>query len=175
MYFRSSQTNRDLPMPPTPMRVSNFGRLSRLVDCTSSLAKRSSSSRPTKGGSGVEPLPEPPRCPTTRSTRHAGSGSALPLTERSSTRVNRMAFPAARCVRSPTRTVPGSAADWRRDAVFTKSPATRFWSNAPTVATASPVSTPARARRGTPNSMPSELTRSTTSSADRTARSASSS
>ena len=50
----------------------------------------------------------------------------------------------------------GSAADWMRDAVFTRSPATMPWPSAPSVTAASPVSTPARARRsGAPKSAPS--------------------
>ena len=43
--------------------------------------------------------------------------------------------------------VPGSAADWIRDAVLTRSPATMPWPWAPTVTAASPVRTPARRRR----------------------------
>ena len=74
-------------------------------------------------------------------------------------------------VASPTRTVPGSATDWSRAATLTRSPATMPWLVAPIVTAASPVSTPARAwmpgpRRGTT---------STSSSAARTLRSASSS
>ena len=78
---------------------------------------------------------------------------------------------AARCVASPTRTTPGAAADWRRDAVLTRSPATMPSFVAPIVTAASPVRTPARARMPGPR----DRTASTTSSAARTARSASSS
>ena len=82
----------------------------------------------------------------------------------------------ARRVGSPTSTWPGSATDWIRAAVFTMSPATMPWPSAPTVTVASPVSTPARARRSaTPISSPSAVTAATRSSAARTARSASSS
>ena len=72
---------------------------------------------------------------------------------------------------SPTSTVPGSAADWMRDAVLTRSPATMPWPSAPSVTAASPVRTPARAceRRIEAG------TAATRSSAARTARSASSS
>jgi hypothetical protein len=56
------------------------------------------------------------------------------------------------------------------------SPATMPWPSAPTVTVASPVRTPARARRlGTPISSPSAVTAATRSRAARTARSASSS
>ena len=43
---------------------------------------------------------------------------------------------------SPTSTVPGAAADCRRLAVLTRSPATIPWLVAPMVTAASPVSTP---------------------------------
>ena len=78
---------------------------------------------------------------------------------------------AARWVASPTRTVPGAAAVWSREAVLTRSPATIPWSLAPIVTAASPVSTPERA--WTPG--PRSRTASTSSRAARTARSASSS
>jgi hypothetical protein len=81
-----------------------------------------------------------------------------------------------RIVDSPTRTEPGVATDWIRDAVFTRSPATIPWFWAPSETAASPVSTPARARRsGAPTSSPRSLTNAVSSSAARTARSASSS
>ena len=87
-----------------------------------------------------------------------------------------MAASVAHRVRSPTSTVPGSAADWMRLAVFTRSPATMPWPSAPIVTAASPVSTPARAlRSGAPTSSPSAATDAINSSAARTARSASSS
>jgi hypothetical protein len=78
---------------------------------------------------------------------------------------------AARWVASPTRTVPGAAADWSREAVLTRSPATIPWPIAPSVTAASPVSTPPRAC----SPGPSVCTASTSSSPARTARSASSS
>ena len=56
-----------------------------------------------------------------------------------------MAAFAARWVASPTRTVPGAATHWSRDAVLTRSPATMPWLVAPIVTAASPVRTPARA------------------------------
>ena len=82
----------------------------------------------------------------------------------------------ARFVDSPTRTVPGSAADCTREAVLTRSPATIPSPVAPSVTVASPVMTPARARNsGIPTSSPSAETAVTRSRAARTARSASSS
>ena len=73
------------------------------------------------------------------------SGSALPLSSRSPAGSNAIAPAADRRVLSPTRTVPGAAAVWRRLAVFTRSPATSPWLVAPRVTAASPVRTPARA------------------------------
>ena len=137
--------------------------------------RRNSSARPTNGGSIASLRLAPPRSPTTRSARHAATGSSLPLSVRSPTRSNAIAFPAAWNVASPTRTVPGSAEDWSREAVFTRSPATMPWFSAPSVAAASPVRTPARARSSTPTAAPSASTPSRSSSAARTARSASSS
>ena len=64
-------------------------------------------------------------------------------------------------VDSPTRTVPGSAADCSRAAVLTRSPATIPWPPAPRVTAASPVRTPTRARRSAPVRAPRAPTRST--------------
>ena len=72
-------------------------------------------------------------------------------------------------------TAPGAAADCSRAAVLTMSPVTKPSSTALRTATASPVWTPARACSATPRDDPSAPTRSMISSADRTARSASSS
>jgi hypothetical protein len=77
----------------------------------------------------------------------------------------------ARIVASPTRTAPGGATAWRRAAVLTRSPATSPWKAAPRVTAASPVRTPQR----TSMPGPSAVTASASSSAARTARSASSS
>ncbi len=86
-----------------------------------------------------------------------------------------MASAVARRVASPTSTVPGGAMPWRREAVFTRSPATIPWPVAPTVAAASPVRTAgADLERRSPASEMA-LTASTSSSAARTARSGSSS
>ena len=89
----------------------------------------------------------------------------------------RRSLPRSR-VASPRRRgpCPGSAADWMRDAVLTRSPATMPWPSAPSVTAASPVRTPARAR--SPGRRPrrrATARRRARSSAARTARSASSS
>ena len=73
-----------------------------------------------------------------------GTGAALPLSSCSPAGSKAMAPAAACIVDSPTRTVPGGATDWRRDAVLTRSPATMPWFVAPRVTAASPVRTPAR-------------------------------
>ncbi len=55
---------------------------------------------------------------------------------------------------SSTRTVPGSAIDWRREAVLTVSPSTMPSPSAPTSTAALPVSTPTRSRSsGMPTSL----------------------
>ena len=51
-----------------------------------------------------------------------------------------------RIVDSPTKTAPGVATDWNREAVFTRSPATIPWSSASRVTAASPVRTRACAK-----------------------------
>ena len=56
--------------------------------------------------------------------RQVAVGSALPLSARSPTSSYAMAPDVARYVDSPTMTVPGSATDCRRAAVFTRSPTT---------------------------------------------------
>ena len=169
--MRNSHASRVLPMPAGPITDTRRARPSRPVAWNSSLSRRSSSSRPTNGASSVSDRFRPPRSATTRSARHAGTGAALPLSVCSPAGSKAIAFEAARCVASPTRTEPGGATDWRRDAVFTRSPATMPCPTAPIMTAASPVSTPARA--SIPG--PSALTAWTSSSPARTARSASSS
>ena len=106
-----------------------------------------------------------------RRARHVGTGAALPLSACSPAGSNAIAPEAARNVDSPTSTVDGAAADCRRAAVFTMSPATIPWFVAPMVTAASPVRTPQRA------SIPGATagTAATSSRPARTARSASSS
>ena len=94
----------------------------------------------------VRPRSRPPRSATTRIARHAVTGASLPLSDLLAERPRtRSRSRAARCVASPTSTVPGCAAPWSRLAVLTRSPATMPWFVAPMVTAASPVSTPARA------------------------------
>ena len=77
-YLRSSQASRDFPMPPIPVTDTTRGLPSRPVACSSSLRMRSSSPRPTNGGStGIRFWPC--RSATTRSARQAGTGCSLPL------------------------------------------------------------------------------------------------
>ena len=78
----------------------------------------------------------------------------MPFSESSPTSTNATAFDAERCVASPTSTVPGSAADCSREAVFTMSPMTMPSASPPTVAAASPVRTPARAAQVDPDVVP---------------------
>ncbi len=170
-YLRNSQARRDLPIPAGPVTDTRRRRPSRLVAWNRSLSRRSSSARPVNGASRPSLRLRPPRSATTRRARQAGTGLALPLSARSPTCSKAIAPPAARRVASPTSTVPGFAADCSRAAVLTMSPATIPWFTAPSVTAASPVSTPARASMPWPRT----ATASTSSSAARTARSASSS
>ncbi len=171
MYLRNSQASRDLPMPPAPITLISRGRPSRVVAWNRSLSSRSSSSRPTNGASSVSARPTPPRWATTRTARDAGTGLALPLSAWSDVASKTIALPAAWRVASPTSTVDGAAAPWRRLAMLTMSPVTMPWFVAPSVTAASPVWIPAR----TSSPGPIARTATTRSRAARTARSASSS
>ena len=171
MYFSNSQASRDLPMPATPTIDTSVARRSSAVAWNSSLTSRSSRSRPTNGGSSAEDLSAPLRPAVTRTASQRGTGSALPLSACSPASSYATAASVVRRVASPTSTCPGSAADWIRDAVFTRSPATMPCPSAPRVTAASPVSTPARAATAGSSSG----TSARRSSAARTARSASSS
>jgi hypothetical protein len=112
----------------------------------------------------------------TRTARHSCTGSDLPLSSRAPASSYTTASSVACLVDSPTSTEPGSATDWIRDAVLTRSPATIPSLLAPMVTAASPVSTPTRARSSEdPISCPSAATAAVRSMAARTARSASSS
>ncbi len=156
-------------MPAGPTTETSRTRDSRSVAWKRSLSCRSSSARPTNGASRASVRLRPPRSAMTRVARQAATGAPLPLSVSSPIGSNAIARDAARNVLSPTITVPGSAAPWRRAAVFTESPTIMPSPSAPTRTTASPVSTPARAL------MLSARTSSTSSRAARTARSASSS
>ncbi len=111
----------------------------------------------------------------TRSARHSATGSDFPLSVCSPEATYEIAASLARRVRSPTKTVPGSATDCTRAAVLTRSPATMPCPVAPTVTAASPVTMPTRIAISAPTSPPSAATTSTSSSPARTARSGSSS
>ncbi len=163
-YFASSQVSRDLPMPPIPVTDTTRALPSRPVACSSSFSKRSSSVRPTNGGS-IAIRFAPSRSATTRKARHAPTGASFPFRASSPTASNAIAREAARKVASPTSTVPGSAADWSRDAVFTMSPVTMPSFVPPAIVAASPVSTPPRACSGAPVDAPSAATASTSSNA----------
>ena len=78
-YFSSSQASRLLPMPAWPTSETRRARRSRPVAWNCSFRKRSSSVRPTNGGSSASGRRAPPRSPTTRTARQAGTGAALPL------------------------------------------------------------------------------------------------
>ena len=110
----------------------------------------------------------------TRRRARARTGSALPLSSCSPASSYAIAALGARRVASPTSTVPGSAADWTRDAVLTRSPATM-----PCAVGADRhrrlAGEHAGARRVEPGSCRARATAATSSSAARTARSASSS
>ena len=147
-------------------------RCSRVVAWKRSLSSRSSSSRPTNGASrpslaiAAADLGHDPQGPP------GGDRRRLALEHLLAGRLEGdRPRPAARWVASPTSTVPGGATDWSRAAVLTRSPATMPWFVAPSVTAASPVRTPARAWIAGPRLR----TASTSSSAARTARSASSS
>ena len=171
MYFSNSQAVRDLPIPAIPIAETRCAFRSSADAWNSSLTRRSSRSRPTNGGSRPPDFSAPARPAVTRTARQSGIDSAFPFISCEPASAYRIAASVARFVVSPTSTVPGSAADWMREAVLTRSPATIPWPWAPSVTAASPVRTPARAFR--PGS--SSGTAATRSRPARTARSASSS
>ena len=161
MYLSNSHTRRDLPIPAAPTTDTRWARPSSPVACSVSLISRSWRSRPTNGGSSPVTRMSPRAPATTRAARQSWTGSDLPFSSWAPASSYSIAASVARFVASPTKTLPGEAADCTRDAVFTRSPATMPWSLAPSVTAASPVSTPARARRfGAPASSPSAATAS---------------
>ena len=84
-------------------------------------------------------------------TRRAVTVPDFPFSSRSTAAPKRNASRVARYVRSPTNTLPGSAACSSRAATLTASPATIRWSaGAPTGAITSPVLTPMRMARVIP-------------------------
>ena len=159
---------RRSPSTETSLRLALVvGRVEEILD------SRSSPSRPTNGGSRASPRRSPAAAGDDPERPPERSGSALPFSSCSPASSYAIAASLARLRRSPTSTVPGSAADWTRDAVLTRSPATMPWPSAPSVTAASPVSD-AGARLAAPGSSAGARP-ATSSSAARTARSASSS
>ena len=175
MYFSSSQASRLLPIPAIPRIETSRARRSRAVAWSSSLSRRSSSSRPTNGPRGGS------------SGRPAAAGDdprRAPGRDRQLLAPELLVADAARR-RSPMPRPNGRLADedgprlartdWSRDAVFTRSPATMPWPSAPSATAASPVITAPRTAIDEPSGACIAPTASTRSSAARTARSASSS
>ena len=145
MYFSNSHASRDLPMPGTPTIDSSRcaplggGRVKELLGHAQlALAADEQRLEPAEAAFSL-PRRDDPECLPQRRLPALAFELVLP-----GVRVRPYAS-VARFVASPTSTVPGSAADWTRDAVLTRSPATMPWSHAPIVTAASPVSTPARA------------------------------
>ena len=130
MYLRNSQARRLLPMPAWPRTVTSRARRRAPLAWSWSLSSRSSSSRPTNGGSSVPLRPAPPRSATTRSARHAATGASLPCSICSPTGCRRSPRGCAHR-RLTASTVPGGRRTGAATAVFTRSPATMPWPVAP--------------------------------------------
>ena len=81
-------------------------------------------SLPMNGGSRPADVSIPPTPETTRNARNRCTASALPFSSCPPASSYATACSVERRVASPTNTVPGSAAPWIREAVFTRSPAT---------------------------------------------------
>ena len=158
-------------MPAIPETSTSWARFSSSEAWNRSLTSWSSRVRPTKGASRPDERFTPPLFATTRIARQSCTGSVLPFISCSPASSKAIVASVARFVASPVSTVPGSAADWIREAVLTRSPATIPWFVAPSVTAASPVRMPARARRSGSSSGIAAVR----SSAALTARSASSS
>ena len=178
-YFSSSHASRLLPMT----RLAGDGdvarpSLRRRSLASASLSARSSAARPTNGASSRSARPTPRRPATTRIARHAGDRQRLALDLVLAGGLEHDRVPRCACsVASPTRTVPGSATPWSRDArvdeVAGDQPLTLS-------ARGSPPPRRSGRRRERPgrrsrSRSPGRPTASTRSSAARTARSASSS
>jgi len=96
-----------------------------------------------------------------RDGRAARTGSCLPLRVKKIIGPSSMAAATAREVVSPTSTLPGSAAAWRRAATFIVSPVRRPSSGPSTAYATSPVLMPTRNCRS-PSSSPSRAPRDST-------------
>ena len=120
---RNSSTRRVLPSPAAPSTVNRRQLRSSAARANARVRSSSSRSRPTivdRSARRACPVSE-----TTSSSRWAGTGSALPLSESGSTGSASTASRTRRWVSSPIRISPGSAAASSRAAVFTASPVTR--------------------------------------------------
>ena len=82
MYLKNSHESRDLPVPATPITETRWPCDSPAEAWKSSLITRSSRSRPTNGASRPAERCAPPMPPITRTARHSGTGSTLPLSSR---------------------------------------------------------------------------------------------
>ena len=144
---RTPTTSRDLPMPPMPVTETSCALPSlrrgveEILD-RAQLAVASDERRleavATSASRAV------PRRRVARAT--AASGRPCPSARSCPRRRTRSSASRRAARRLADEHRAGLGADWTRDAVLTRSPATIPWPSAPSVTAASPVSTPARAR-----------------------------
>ena len=174
---RNSRSSRDLPIPAGPATVTSTHLRRSTARRKRARSDRSSARRPTSG----TPAPAAKRPPAGASpvTCHTRSGRRLPASAAGPWARRRAALPTSLRVWGPIRMPLAGAADCRRAAVLTASPATSPCPPPASPVATSPVLTPIRRSMPTPRSR----TRSTFSSAiasrisqaARTARRASSS
>ena len=163
-------------MPAMPRMETRRARRSRAVAWSSSLSRRSSSSRPDErrleAGRPAVPAPpgDDPHRPPGRD-RQRLAAQLLVLDRLVDDR--RLGRPDGRLAHEDG--ARRGATDWRREAVLTRSPATIPWPSAARVTAASPVITAPRTATVEPSGVRRWLTASSRSTAARTARSASSS
>ena len=125
MYLKNSQERRDLPVPATAITETRWAFDSPADAWKSSLITRSSRSRPTNGASRPVERSAPPRAADDPHRPPELHRLGLPLQlVRARVLVDdgRLGRPLASTRRRGR--VPGSATDWIREAVFTRSPAT---------------------------------------------------
>ncbi len=172
----NSCVRRDLPSPAAARTVTRRHLLSEIA-CSSSPARLASSrSRPKRGRPSGRRSPSPSRM---ERTRYAGTGSGLPLSSSFPTGSTSTASRTSRYVDWPMRMPRGGAACSRRAATLTTSPVASRCPLVLSPATTSPVFTPVRWVRRTPQRRWSSSFSASRpvciSAAARTARSASSS
>ncbi len=160
---RKSCTSLDLPTPAGPIRVKIRQALRSTTWSNSARSRSRSRSRPINGLR--RSLATPPALRSRTRSRDAATADDFPLSS-SSSGSTRTASRTSCSVSSPSRISPGPAACSSRAATLTASPVT---SVSPSPATTAPVFTPMRGSR------PRAWTTSRSSTAERTARSASSS